>query len=240
MGLFGAILIWLLVLTRRIKIKGYDKGKLEPGDAGLILVHNHPSLWEPLVFPFFFFPRYMFSYRYIPYSTPDKENYYDKWWFFPIRMVCIPVKRGSPREEVVALRDMRARLAQGKILVLAPEGGRTFKGTDFKIIRDGKIEVPASSEDIDFSDDKYVRRFKPGIAWLITKSKARILPIWTEGGDGVLPNSYSFRLFFPRLWRQTVVNIGEPVDVWKMPRDELTVFLEDSILGLADEPECRA
>ena len=35
--------LWLLRITNRVKIQGYNRNKFDPKGKGLILVHNHPS-----------------------------------------------------------------------------------------------------------------------------------------------------------------------------------------------------
>lgn len=234
-GLLGGLFFWLFRITTRVKVQGYERRKLEPRDKGLILIHNHPSLWEPALLPFLFFPWYLFSSRFVPFSTPDKKNYYDKWWFSFFRVVCIPIERGNLKKEVKALKRMQEKLAEGKILILAPEGGRTFKGEKFKVIREGKIEVVEGLPEIDLRDGRAVRRFKPGIGWLVCNTKAKVLPVWTERGERVIPNEFSFKLPFPRLWRQTRIKIGEPLDLGRLPKEEITEFLEDAILKVAAE-----
>jgi len=235
-GLGGGLLFWLLRVTRRVKVEGYDRRKFNSNHKGLILIHNHPSLWEPALLPFLFFPWYLFSSHSVPFSIPDKKNYHDKWWFSSFRSVCIPVERENPREGMRALRLMKEKLAQGKVLILAPEGGRTFKGEEFRVIKDGEIEVVKGLSEIDLRDNKALRRFKPGVSWLISNSKAEILPVWTEGGEGVILNeSSSFKLPFPRLWRQTRIKIGERLDLEKPPRKEIARLLEDSVLRIGNE-----
>jgi len=234
-GLLGGLLLWLLRITTRVKVHGYDRRKLDPKDKGLILIHNHPSLWEPALLPFLFSPWYLFSLRFVPFSVPDKKNYHDKWWFSFFRAVCIPIERGSPKGEARALRRMQEKLAEGKILILAPEGGRTFKGEEFKVIRGGGIDVVQGLPEIDLRDNKAIRRFKTGIGWLVFNTKTVILPVWTEGGEEIVPNEVSFKLPFPRLWRQTQIKIGEPLDLGELSKKEITEFLEDSILKVAAE-----
>ena len=130
---------------------------------------------------------------------------------------------------------MQERLVEGKIIILAPEGGRTFKGEEFKVIRGGKIDTVKGLPEIDLRGDKALRRFKPGISRLVFNTKSEILPVWTEGGEGVIPNKFSFKLPFPRLWRQTRIKIGEPLDLGDLPEKEITGFLEDAILKVGAE-----
>jgi 1-acyl-sn-glycerol-3-phosphate acyltransferase len=234
-GLLGGLLLWLLRITTRVKVEGYNRRKLDPKDKGLILIHNHPSLWEPALLPFLFFPWYLFSLRFVPLSIPDKRNYHDKWWFSLFRAVCIPMERGNPKGEARALRRMQEKLLEGRVLILAPEGGRTFKGEEFKVIRGGKIDVVGSLPEIDLRKNKALRRFKPGVGWLVFNTKAEILPVWTEGGEEVIPNKFSFKLPFPRFWRQTRLKIGEPLDLGELPKKEITEFLEDSMLKVGAE-----
>lgn len=145
------------------------------------------------------------------------------------------MERGNPKGEVRALRRMREKLLEGKILILAPEGGRTFKGEEFKVIRGGEIDVVKSLLEVDLRDNKALRRFKPGVGWLVFNTKAEILPVWTEGGERVIPNEFSFKLPFPRFWRQTKLKVGEPLDLGGLPKKEITEFLEDSILKMGAE-----
>lgn len=229
-GIGGMLLFWFYLLTTRVRIQGYTWNKLKPKkNKGLILIHNHPSLWEPAVLPFLFSPWYLFSPRFVPFSTPDKKNYYDKWWFF-YRAVCIPVERGNLKEEARALMRMQKKLKEGGVIIMAPEGGRTYKGEEFKVIKNGKIEIVKDLSEDDLKSCKAVRRFKSGVSRLVYNTEAEIIPLWTEGGEDVVQNRNNALYTFPRLWKQAKIKIGKPLDVSGLPKKEIVEYLEDSML----------
>lgn len=222
-GLLGGSIFLFLRATKRVKVQGWDWRKLDPKDRGLLLISNHLSLWEPALLPFLFFPWYLFSLRFVPFSVVDRVNYYDARWFWPLRSVCEPIERGNPREEIGAIDRMREILNQGKILILYPEGGRTFKGTEFKFLNSGKK----------------IRKFPQGIRRLFLDTQPMVLPVWIEGGDKVISNKLFFPRFphfpLPRLWRQTRIKIGESFRLEGIPKKEIVVNLEDVLLKLGDE-----
>lgn len=223
-GVLGGVLFWLLRLTKRVEVFGYKKEKLDPKNIGLVVISNHPSLWEPALLPFLFFPRYLFSLRFVPFSLPDKKNYYNKRWFAPFRSVSVPIERGSTREELRTIKILREMLREGKILILFPEGGRTIAGKEFR-----------------FSCfEKRIRVFPSGIEKLF-KNNCLILPIWTEGGELVIPNKKTFPkgpyFLFPRIWEKTKILIGEPFELktGNFPKGQIKEHLEEVLLKLADE-----
>lgn len=220
-GIFGAALFLFLKAIGSIEIRGYERKKFEHKGKGLILLSNHPSLWEPIWLPFLFFPQYCFSESFMPFSTPDKYNYYMKWWYWPLRLVSIPVARGIIREEIRALRGMLNCLKRGGVLILFPEGGRTYKGECFKVSQSGKK----------------LRRFKFGVKKLICDSHPSVVPVWSEGGNQVMQNgsSQKFALPFPKFWKKTIIRIGNPLLMEEVSPEDIVDFLEDSLLKLAEE-----
>ena len=109
-------------------------------------------------------------------------------------------------------------------MVLFAEGGRTFKGTP---------EAMRYS----LSGRKIRRFFKEGIRRLAADpDQVAFIPVWTEDGK-VMPNRdrvSGFGLSFPRIWRQTIITIGEQVDLsGTQPRDVVMKF-EDSLLAVAE------
>ncbi len=177
-GILGGISFLLLKLFGRIKVQGYEKRKFIPPKERLIIIYNHPFLWEPAVIPFLFFPFYLFYPNLIPFSTPDTKNYYNRWWFLPFRLFSIPIEREG-RGKLESFRRLLQKMRKGRIVVIAPEGGRTFKGEEFKVIESGKIMVKKSCEETKKSFQK-IRRFKQGVFFLMKKTQATLLPIWVE------------------------------------------------------------
>lgn len=221
-GLGGGLIFTVLRITGRIRVSGFTAKKLKLEKNGLILISNHPSLWEPAIMPFLFFPRYLLSLRYLPISVADKTNYYNQIWFSPFRFACLPVKRHDPREEIKAVEAMIALVKEGRPLILYPEAGRTFKGEEFKHSASGKK----------------IRCFPKGLRKLFVESGTNILPIWTEGGDRVILNKLAHPRFphftFPRLWRVTTIRLGELLTVNGISRNEIVAKLEDALLNLGE------
>lgn len=224
-GLLGGILFWILRLTKRVEVFGCQKEKLTPKNKGLLVISNHPSLWEPALLPFLFFPRYLFLLRFVPFSLPDKRNFYDKWWFSPLRSACVSIKRGKRKEELRTINLLKRMLEEKKILILFPEGGRTFLGKKFRFSR--------------FREK--IREFPLGIERLFDDN-CLILPIWTDGGELVVPNKKFFPkgLYFllPRIWKKTKILIGQPFELKAenlSKRGRVKKLLEKELLKLADE-----
>jgi len=222
-GFFFGIVFWLLKLTKRVEIFGYEKGKFTPRNKSLIVICNHPSLWEPGLLPFLFFPWYLASLKFVPFSLPDKKNFFDKNWFAPFRAVCVPIERGNRREELKTIFMLKDRLKEGKILILFAEGGRTHLGKEFKIA---------------IRSDNRIRKFPKGIERLFSSS-CIVLPIWTKGGEKVFPNRKTFPrglyFFYPRIWEKTKLCIGKPFCLPEnLSKGEIREFLEDKLLEVSE------
>lgn len=227
-GLFFGIVFWLLKLTKRVEVFGYENleryfKEFAPKNKPLIVMSNHPSLWEPGLFPFLFFPRYLTSLKFVPFSLPDKKNFFDKKWFAPLRSVCVPIERGNIREELRTIKILREILKEGKILILFPEGGRTGLGKEFKY---------------SICQDR-IRRFPKGIERLFVSKGVVALPIWTEGGEKVITNKKTFPrgpyFLYPRIWEKTKICIGEPFQLSEnLSKGEIREFLEDKLLEVSE------
>lgn len=199
LGFVGGILFWLLRIFGRVEVQGYRLKKLIPPKEGLIVIYNHPSLFEPALLPFLFFPWYLFSPRMIPFSTPAKE-YYDQWWFLPFRPVSIPIQRNRAEKRYKFLKQLLQKIKEGKVIILAPEGGRTFKEGEFKIIEQGKILIKRDWRELKEKSQKIIRRFQSGLSFLL-KTQVTFLPIWAEPKISFFP--------LPRFWIR--IKIGKPL-----------------------------
>ena len=228
-GMSGGIIFLLFVAIGRIKIRGWKNIKSASTRRGKLIVSNHPSLCEPVVLPFLLLLEALSDKKGVPISVADKINYYQKPWFAPFRIFCLPIERGNPKEELKAVGEMIKLLREGKSLILYPESGRTFKGKDFKVSPSGKR----------------IRRFPHGIRKLFTETEAVIVPIWTEGGEKIFPNQPSFPRFphilFPRLWKSMTIVIGEPIQLESAggknngaSKNEIVEKIEDILLSLGD------
>lgn len=219
------ILFHLFRLCKRIRVLHSER--FPRWERKIILVSNHPSLLEPFLLPALFFREYLFHpLRYGPWSTPDRKNFYDRWYWFWIRARSIPVDREDEREGLRSFFQMKEIVKSGGIVILFPEGGRTFKGENFLYSQGGKR----------------IRIFKDGLGWLVLKTGALVLPVWVEGTDEVLPNDPD-KLFTRLRFGDRIIitiKIGQPLRLQGLPavkREQATQMIANALLKLADEEE---
>lgn len=116
---------------------------------------------------------------------------------------------------------LKKTLDNGGRILIFPEGTRTFKAVN-------KVQSASGKE---------MGRLKDGAAWLALKTNARILPIWVEGTDKVLPNNESTTLKFRHLkpWHRITIKVGSPFLVHDKTREDATLEITQALLALADE-----
>jgi len=243
------ILVCLLEAFGRIKFIHFDRFPI--WEERLIMVSNHPSLLEPWLLPLMGFPwmnfpwvfspvwrRFRFSLVWfkelqkefslpknlVPANAPDKNNFYDPPYMRLFQGVNVPVDRnGGIEGRIGTVLALKKILNNGGRVLIFPEGSRTFKA-----IRNGEVKTANGCR---------LGKLKDGAGWLALKTGARVLPIWVEGTDKVLPNN---SLPFPRLWNRVTIKIGAPFNVKGSTRAEATSEIADALVGLADEsPEAR-
>lgn len=129
LGLALGVFVYLMWLFRGLSVQNWWRlMKRNPG--GKVIVANHPSIQETYVLPALFVPLSLFMPWRVPYSTPDKANFFDRWWWAWARIRMIPVPRGKDcrRELPAVVEKMVEALRRGRTIVLFPEGGRTRSG----------------------------------------------------------------------------------------------------------------
>jgi 1-acyl-sn-glycerol-3-phosphate acyltransferase len=238
------ILVCLLEAFGRIKFVHFNRFPI--WEEKLIIVSNHPSLLEPFLLPLMGFPwmnfpwvfsplrlRVKFSLRWlkelrkelsrpkrlIPANVPDKGNFYDPLWMRVLQVVNIPVVRnGSTHGRIATISALVEVLENGGRVLIFPEGTRTYKA----VKNPGGVKV----------NGQELGKLRDGAAWLALKTNAKILPVWVEGTDRVLPNN-KFPLL--RLWHKVTIRIGDPLAVDGKTRGEATTDITNSLLKLAGE-----
>jgi 1-acyl-sn-glycerol-3-phosphate acyltransferase len=152
----------------------------------------------------------------------DRINFYDKWWFLPFRSVMVPVDRGDRRKQAVALLKIRKAIERGRIVIIFPEGGRTFKGNP------GEFLYSQMGNKIRF--------LREGVGLLVSKTGASVIPIGIKGSDEVVPNSR--RRLWTRFvfWGRIKMCIGQPMTFSpEASRERITQEIAAKLLELVDE-----
>ncbi len=224
-GILG-IPVWMMialaVFTRRLRIRNFKMLNL---NKGVILISNHPSLIEPALLPCLLLINLI--YKKLPISAPDKMNYYNQFWFKPFRLVCIPIARGEPKQELASLDLMKKQVEQGNILILFPEGGRTFKGEHL-----GREYLVSET-------GERIRRFPQGLRRLFLNIDCYILPIWCRDMDKISKNTFKFsvRSMLFRFWKNMEICFGELINSNELPADKKQIipYLEKLLLQISKE-----
>ena len=191
---------------------------------GLIVISNHLSLLEPLIVSALFFDQYFFHpFRLSPWNIPEEKNYDNKFWKWAKARI-IWVDRTDSRKAIETFKKAKNVVNKGGILIIFPEGGRTFK-------RKHKLSS---------KKNKKIGVLQEGIGLLILKTQAPVLPIWIEGSDKVFPNTLwidekTSKFSFPRFWKKITVKIGNITEFEKSSRVEITQEVGIKLLELADE-----
>lgn len=238
------VIVCLLEAFGRIKFLHFERFPI--WEEKLIMVSNHPSLLEPVILPLAGFPwmnfpwifsplwsRVKFSLYWFkelqkefslykkltPANVSDRQNFYDPPFWRLFQGINVPVNRnGRAQGRISTVSALREILENGGRVLVFPEGTRTFKA-----IRKGRITS---------TNGKEVGKLKDGAGWLALSTGARVLPIWVEGTDKVLPNN---KLPLPRLWHRIIIKIGNPFVVHGSTRQEATLEITQALLELADE-----
>lgn len=212
-GIMLGLLLTMLRLLGRVEIQ--HRERLPRFQRNMVVVSNHPSLLEPALLPALFFLEYLVHpLRFSPWSTPDKEGLYDRWYFFWLRPRAVPIDRSpSPegaRNRAKSFREMIKILRRGGRIIIFPEGGRTCFQGGHTVGNGGKK----------------LGRFFGSVALLVKKADSLVVPVWIDGTETVLPNGKSP---LPHFWRgKVIVKIGKPFQA-------KGGAAEQALLSLADE-----
>ncbi len=174
--LYHILYAFIYVVTKiLVKLTIVGQENLPDGKEPLILIGNHFSLLEPALFGLF-----------LPYdmaffaAAELREHPFVRLLYAAIN--AIPVHRGQA--DRAALRQALEMLAQGKHLVIMPEGG--IDQTHRDALASG--QDTSTNEDINSRLSAELIPPRPGSAYLAVRSGARIVPIAILGGEQVLGN----------------------------------------------------
>ena len=243
------VFVCLLEAFGRIRFIHFERFPIWEGR--LIMVSNHPSLLDPIILPLMGFPWMNFPWAFsplwtkvkfslgwfrewqrefslhkklIPANVPDRNNFYDPPYWRIFQAINVPVDRNSGAHgRISTVRRLKRILQSGGRVLMFPEGSRTFKAVQ-------KSRIISTR-------GKALGELKNGAAWLALSTGARILPIWVEGTDRVLPNN---RLPVPRLWHKITVKIGTPFSLRSTTPKEATAEIAQALVELADEDDRKS
>ena len=126
-GIISGIVFKIMQFLGIIRISHLERFPVSQGK--IILISNHPCMVDPFLLTPLFSKQYFFHpFRYHPWNVCDKKIFYDPWYWFWLRPVLIPVDRGSKKAELRAFLHIKRVLEDNGIIILFPEGGRTFRG----------------------------------------------------------------------------------------------------------------
>jgi len=225
-------IIWVVLLA----LKGLNKvrivspenlPKLEPG---MIIVSNHPDLlncmYEIFLLPAIFFPQIaLHPIKLMPWFTPDKHNFTDKWYWAWLKPRAISVQRDNASKGASEARKMLGVLKeQFGVLVHFIEPGRTCTGKSFLFSK---------------NKNKKIRTPKSSVGWLALKTESSVWSVWLENGEAPLqPDKKLFS--WPSFSRGSIiVKYGKimeaSAEIGAMSPRELTGVIAENLLELADQ-----
>lgn len=164
----------LFVLVLLYRLKRVDVRNV-PAEGGVLMVANHQSFLDP--------PAIAVGIRHRQADFLAREGLFGFkvfGWFIK-NLHAMPIKQGAG--DTGAMKLTIAKLNAGKMMIVFPEGSRTYDGD--------------------------VHEFQRGIAVLIKRADCQIVPVGISGAYDVWPRTRKYpRLFSKRI----VVCFGEPID----------------------------
>lgn len=212
---------WFFRFLGIIKVTGWEN--FPKWQGRVILVSNHPTLWEPIGLVGLFFPQYLFRpFKYGPWNMSDRTNYYNNPMFRLTRPRLISVDRKDEVQAGRAVVKAKKVLDADGVIIIFPEGGRTENGKEF-------ITSPKGHR---------IRKFKDGFATLAQMTGATVVIVWVEGTDKVLPNQgrkISYKKFNP--FKKVTIRLGSTMRFSAESVKEINEIVGAAILKLADQED---
>jgi 1-acyl-sn-glycerol-3-phosphate acyltransferase len=203
-GIGLGIVFWLLRLIGVLEVRGWEN--FPHWRKRVLVVSNHPSKVEPGLLIGMFFHQYLLRpFQYGPWIMADRKEFYESRLYWPVRPRVIPVDRTKPKGDARSLINAKKVLASDAILVVLPEGGRTFKATDHITSRTGRrLGWP----------------LKEGFVLLATEPGVITLPAWFDFNGW-----FNMRL---TVGKPVIFTTGTP-------REEIVQRTSELLLELADQ-----
>jgi len=221
--LLGWLFLGLLELFHVIRV--HNRYLIPWHHKGLLLISNHPSVWEPFVLYCLFIRRATFNpIQVFPYSTPDLKNF-DKWYWTTFKDHFIFFPRGDKRACAIAHARAQRLLKRGRIVIIFPEGGRT--GTN------------PCDEWFVSKKGYHLRPLKDGAVRLALRTGCDVLPVWVKGAEEAMPRGSKL----PKFWRRIDLFVGPAFKLKgednKEGIEQGTAEFIKNLLNLADADDSR-
>lgn len=229
-GLFFGIIVIFLRIFRLIRVEKdgiriWDIVKLTGKGEKVVVIFNHPSMFEAFILPNLFFPFSLIP-SFAAISLPDHHFYWSRW-FAPFRSVCIPIPRDKgPRQNGETALNIVNTINRKLITLIGAEGGRTYKGEHFKE-----------------KDGHRLRRFERGVGKVLEKTDPLVILAWSSGGDKIMPNAESDYTGTDKRWLPKIrlksdafsIRFAAPIRYSEIEADDKLSTLEDMMLDLASK-----
>lgn len=158
-----AVSFVLLLITRRVRVRGYVSIIPAVLKGNVIVASNHPSSLETLLIPVLFWPLHLLVPRLFAWSVARHDAFplHMRWLYKPFR--CILVGLTGHNKNVA--HDMADVLKRKGVLVCYPEATRTCKGKTHWVNGGRKMGT-----------------FRSGLPRLATQCGSVVVPIWVDFG----------------------------------------------------------
>ncbi|MCG2761196.1 MAG: 1-acyl-sn-glycerol-3-phosphate acyltransferase [Candidatus Delongbacteria bacterium] len=173
---------WLLMYVLN-NTRLYGEKIIRRESAPYVFASNHTTMFDSgFIDCNAFFIKSFFSFKYMPYHTPEYGNFYKNailaWYMNHVK--CIPLERGKGIDQF-AQKIVSQKLKEGNIVHIFPEGTRSRTGE--------------------------LLQGKAGVGKRIYESRVKVIPCYHEGMRKMLPVGS----FIPGIGNKIRIIIGEPI-----------------------------